>query len=397
MTLNGWFQILFYLGAILAVTAPLGRFMTRVFNRERTWLDPVLRPIERLIYRTTAVDETREMRWTEYAVAMLLFSVVSMTVLYVMQRVQQWLPLNPQGFPAVPPDLAFNTAASFTTNTNWQAYSGESTMSYLTQMAGLAYHNFVSAATGIALAIAFIRGIAQKEKDTIGNFWVDLVRCTLWVLLPFCIVGALFLVSQGVVQNLRPYDKVAVIDPQRVTAPDANGKPQMQVVTEQTIAQGPVASQEIIKEFGTNGGGFFNANSSHPFENPTPLSNFFEMFCIFAISSGLTYTLGQMTGSPKHGWAVWGAMAFLFFAGVSTAYWAEARGNPILTTVGADQTVSAGSSRWQHGRQGVPVRHRQFGAVRNDYDRRELRGDQQLARLVHSAGRHGAAGQHDAR
>ena len=199
----------------------------------------------------------------------------------------------------MPPDLAFNTAASFTTNTNWQAYSGETTMSYLTQMAGLAYHNFASAATGIALAIAFIRGIAQKEKDTIGNFWVDLVRCSLWVLLPFCLVGALVLVSQGVVQNLRPYDKVAVIDPQTVTAPDAAGKPQTTVVNEQVIAQGPVASQEIIKEFGTNGGGFFNANSAHPFENPTPLTNFFEMFCIFAISAGLTYTLGQMTGSRE--------------------------------------------------------------------------------------------------
>ena len=343
MTVNGWFQILLFLAAILAVTMPLGRFMTRVFNRERTWLDPVLRPLERLIYRSTGVDESREMRWTEYAVAMLLFSVVSMLVLYLMQRVQQWLPWNPQAFAAVAPDLAFNTAASFTTNTNWQAYSGESTMSYLTQMAGLAYHNFASAATGIALAIAFIRGIAQKEKDTIGNFWVDLVRCSLWVLLPFCIVGALALVSQGVVQNLRPYDKVAVIDPQTVTAPDAGGKPQTTVVREQVIAQGPVASQEIIKEFGTNGGGFFNANSAHPFENPTPLTNFFEMFCIFAISAGLTYTLGQMTGSPKHGWAVWGAMAFLFLAGVTTAYWAEARGNPLLTTAGADQTVTAAS------------------------------------------------------
>ena len=375
---------------------PLGRFMTRVFNRERTWLDPVLRPIERLIYRATGVDETREMRWTEYAAAMLLFSVVSMLVLYLIQRVQQWLPWNPQGFAAVPPDLAFNTAASFTTNTNWQAYSGESTMSYLTQMAGLAYHNFVSAATGIALAIAFIRGIAQKEKDTIGNFWVDLVRCSLWVLLPFCIVGALLLVSQGVVQNLRPYDKVAVIDPQTVTAPDAAGKPQTTVVKEQVIAQGPVASQEIIKEFGTNGGGFFNANSAHPFENPTPLSNFFEMFCIFAISAGLTYTLGQMTGSPKHGWAVWGAMAFLFLAGVTTAYWAEARGNPLLTTAGADQAVSDDVVRRQHGRQGVPVRHRQLGALRHGDDRRELRRDQQLARLVHAARRPGAAHQHHA-
>ena len=324
MTLNGWFQILLFLAAVLAVTAPLGRFMTRVFNRERTWLDPVCRPIERLIYRATGVNETHEMRWTEYAVAMLLFSTVSMLVLYVMQRVQQRLPWNPQGFAAVAPDLAFNTAASFTTNTNWQAYSGESTMSYLTQMAGLAYHNFVSAATGIALAIAFIRGIAQKEKDSLGNFWVDLVRCTLWLLLPFCLVGSLVLVSQGVVQNLRPYDKVTPIDSK-----------------EQTIAQGPVASQEIIKELGTNGGGFFNANSAHPFENPTPLTNFIEMVCIFAISAGLTYTLGDMTGSRKHGWAVWGAMAFLFLAGVTTAYWAESRGNPLLTAAGADQSVTA--------------------------------------------------------
>ena len=323
MTLNGWFQILLFLAAVLAVTAPLGRFMTRVFNRERTWLDPVCRPIERLIYRATGVNETHEMRWAEYAVAMLLFSAVSMLVLYVMQRVQQWLPWNPQGFAAVAPDLAFNTAASFTTNTNWQAYSGESTMSYLTQMAGLAYHNFVSAATGIALAVAFIRGIAQKEKDTLGNFWVDMVRCTLWLLLPFCLVGALVLVSQGVVQNLRPYDKATPIDSK-----------------EQIIAQGPVASQEIIKELGTNGGGFFNANSAHPFENPTPFTNFFEMVCIFAISAGLTYTLGDMTGSRKHGWAVWGAMAFLFLAGVTTAYWAEARGNPLLTSAGADQSVT---------------------------------------------------------
>ncbi|HET6959425.1 MAG TPA: potassium-transporting ATPase subunit KdpA, partial [Vicinamibacterales bacterium] len=341
MTLNGWFQILLYLAAILAVTAPLGRFMTRVFNREKTWLDPVLRPVERLIYKATGVDETKDMRWTEYAASMLLFSVVSMLVLYLIQRVQQWLPWNPQGFAAVDPDLAFNTAASFTANTNWQAYSGESTMSYLTQMAGLAYHNFMSAATGIALAIAFIRGIAQKEKDTIGNFWVDLVRCTLWVLLPFCLVGALVLVSQGVVQNMRPYDKVAVIDPQTVTAPDPGGKPQTTMVTEQVLAQGPVASQEIIKEFGTNGGGFFNANSAHPFENPTPLTNFIEMFAIFALSAGLTYTLGQMTGSRNHGWAVWAAMAFLFLAGVTTAYWAEAHGNPLLTRAGADQSVTA--------------------------------------------------------
>jgi potassium-transporting ATPase potassium-binding subunit len=343
MTANSWLQILVFLLAVFLVTPVLGSFMARVFARQKTWLDPVLRPIERLIYKLTGVDETREMRWTEYAVAILMFSVVSLLVLYVMQRVQPWLPFNPQGFGPVAPDLAFNTAVSFTTNTNWQAYSGESTMSYFTQMAGLAYHNFVSAAVGISVAIAFIRGIAQKEKDTIGNFWVDMVRASLWVLLPISIVGALFLVSQGVVQNLKPYDKVAVVDPQTVTTTGADGKPQTTVVTEQTIAQGPTASQEIIKQFGTNGGGFFNANSAHPFENPTPLSNFLAMFGIFAISAGLTYTLGSMTGSRRHGWAVWAAMASLFVAGVTVAYWAEARGNPMLAAVGADQTVSAAS------------------------------------------------------
>jgi K+-transporting ATPase ATPase A chain len=326
MSTNGWLQIGLYLLVILAVTPPLGRFMTRVFNRDRTFLDPLLRPLERAIYRLARVDERHEMRWTEYALAMLLFSGVSMLLLYAIERLQGVLLWNPQAFGGVPPELAFNTAASFTTNTNWQAYSGESTMSYLTQMAGLAYHNFVSAAAGIALAIAFIRGIAQKEKDAIGNFWVDLVRASLWVLLPFCIAGALMLVSQGVVQNLRPYDKVTPLD--------------AAAAKEQVIAQGPVASQEIIKEWGTNGGGFFNANSAHPFENPTPLSNFIEMVAIFAISAGLTYTLGDMTGSRAHGWAVWAAMAFLFLAGVTTTYWAEARGNPIVAAAGADQTSS---------------------------------------------------------
>jgi potassium-transporting ATPase potassium-binding subunit len=343
MTLNGWLQILFFLLALFLVTPLIGGYMARVFARQRTWLDPVVRPIERLIYRLTGVDETREMRWTEYSVALLLFSVVSMLALYAMQRLQQVLPFNPQGFGAVAPALAFNTAASFTTNTNWQAYSGESTMSYFTQMAGLAYHNFVSAAVGISVAIAFIRGIAQREKDTIGNFWVDMVRASLWVLLPISIVGALFLVSQGVVQNFKPYDKVAVLDPQTVTTTGADGKASETTITEQTIAQGPAASQEIIKQFGTNGGGFFNANSSHPFENPTPLTNFLSMFGIFIISSGLTYTLGKMTGSPKHGWAVWAAMAFLFLSGVTVAYWAEARGNPMLTRAGADQTATATS------------------------------------------------------
>jgi potassium-transporting ATPase potassium-binding subunit len=343
MTLNGWLQIAFFLLAVLLVTPIVGGYMARVFTRQRTWLDPVLRPLERLTYRLTGVDERRGMRWTEYAAALLLFSVVSMLVLYAMQRLQHVLPFNPQGFGPVPPALAFNTAVSFTTNTNWQAYAGETTMSYFTQMAGLAYHNFMSAAVGIAVAIAFIRGIAQKEEEAIGNFWVDLVRASLWVLLPIAIIGSLFFVSQGVVQNLKPYDKAAVIDPQTVTTAGPDGKPVSTVVREQTIAQGPVASQEIIKQFGTNGGGFFNANSAHPFENPTPLSNFLQVFGIFVISSGLTYTLGSLTGSRRHGWAVWAAMAFLFLAGVSAAYWAEARGNPLLTRAGASQAASEAS------------------------------------------------------
>jgi potassium-transporting ATPase potassium-binding subunit len=338
MTQNGWFQIGLYLFVIFLVTKPIGLFMTRVFNREKTFLDPVFRPVERLVYRLTGIDEKREMRWTEYAFAMLLFSGVSMTVLYLIERTQKWLPFNPQKFPNVEPGLAFGTAASFTTNTNWQVYSGESTMSYLTQMAGLAYHNFVSAAVGIVLAIVVIRGIARKETDKLGNFWVDTTRCLLWVLLPVCLVGSLFLVSEGVVQNLKPYTTVDLIQPYTAQVTGADGKTTTQTVTQQVIAQGPVASQEMIKEFGTNGGGFFNANSAHPFENPTPLSNFFEMILIFAIPSGLTYTLGRMTGSQRHGWAVWAAMAFLFFAGVTATYWAEARGNPLLA--GTDQRAS---------------------------------------------------------
>jgi K+-transporting ATPase ATPase A chain len=347
MTANGWLQIGLFLLLVFLVTKPIGIFMTKVFNREKTFMDPVLRPMERLLYRVTGVDENHEMRWTEYAISMLLFSLVSMVVLYGLERLQGYLPFNPQKFGAVNPSaLAFNTAASFTTNTNWQNYGGESTMSYLTQMAGLAYHNFMSAAVGIVLAIAFIRGIARRQMQTIGNFWVDLVRCNLWVLLPACILGALVLVSQGVVQNLKPYDTAKLVEPMQVPkvvdgkpVVDAQGKPVMDTVTDQTIAQGPVASQEIIKQLGTNGGGFFNANSSHPFENPTPLSNLIEVVVIFAIGSGLTYTLGRMTSSPRHGWAVWAAMVVLFLAGVTVAYWAEARGNPLLA--GTDQRSTA--------------------------------------------------------
>ncbi len=339
MTANGWFQIGLYLLVIFAITRPLGAFITRVFNRERTFLDPVLRPLEKLLYRWTGVDEAHEMRWTEYTLAMLLFSGVSMLLLYVIERGQRWLPWNPQKLAAVPPDLAFNTAASFTTNTNWQAYTPETTMSYFTQMAGLAYHNFISAAAGIAMAIALIRGIARREKDTIGNFWVDLTRTILWVLLPVCLAVALVFVSQGVIQNLEPYATAQLLDPQTVQVTGADGKTTQQRLTEQVIPQGPAASQEAIKIFGTNGGGFFNANSAHPYENPTPLTNFLQLVLIFAIPSGLTYTLGRMTGSPRHGWAVWAAMAVLFAAGAASAYVAEAHGNPLLQ--GADQKVTA--------------------------------------------------------
>src|ERR1700719_2316548 len=339
MSANGCFQIGFFLLVILLITKPVGLFLAQVFNGEKTFLDRLLRPIERLIYRLTGIDEKHEMRWTEYAVSMLLFSGASMALLYLIERTQKFFPLNPQKFANLEPGLAFGTAASFTTNTNWQAYSGESTMSYFTQMAGLAYHNFASAAVGIAVAVAVIRGIARKETDKLGNFWVDTTRCLLWVLLPICLVGSLVFVSQGVIQNLKPYTTVDLVEPQTVQVTGTDGKTTTQTVTQQAIAQGPVASQEVIKEFGTNGGGFFGANSAHPFENPTPFSNFFQLVLIFAIPSGLTYTLGRMTGSQRHGWAVWAAMTFLFFVGVATAYWAEAKGNPLLA--GTDQHAGA--------------------------------------------------------
>jgi len=342
MTANGWFQILVYFLVILALTKPMGVFMANVFSGKRTFLDPVLRPIERLMYRVTRVDEKHEMPWTEYAAAMLLFSCVSMLLLYLIQRVQHSLPWNPQGFANVGQQLAFNTAASFTTNTNWQNYSGEAVMSYFTQMAGLAYHNFMSAATGIALAIALIRGVARREANAIGNFWVDLTRACLWVLLPVSLVVSLFFVSQGMIQNLKPYVMAELRDPQTVQVTGADGKTTMQRVAEQSIAMGPVASQEAIKMYGTNGGGFFGANSAHPYENPTPLTNFLQMILIFAIPAGLTYTLGRMTGSQRHGWAVWGAMATLFLAGVLCAYAAESHGNPLLH--GINQTATATQS-----------------------------------------------------
>jgi potassium-transporting ATPase potassium-binding subunit len=323
MTANGVFQIALYFGLVVLLVKPLGLYMAHVFNGQRTFLDPVLRPVERVIYWLGGVDPRQEQHWTTYTAAMLLFNLAGLVLLYALQRLQHVLPFNPQGFDPVGPDLAFNTAVSFTSNTNWQAYSGESTMSYLVQMAGLTVQNFASAATGIALAIALIRAFARHSVQTLGNFWVDLVRSTLWVLLPISLVLALVLVWQGVPQNLQPY----------VTATTVEG-------ASQTIAQGPVASQEAIKELGTNGGGFFNANSAHPYENPTPLTNLLEMLAIFAIGAALTYTFGRMVGDQRQGWAIFGVMAVLFLLGTGVAYWAEAGGNPALDRLGVSVTAT---------------------------------------------------------
>jgi K+-transporting ATPase ATPase A chain len=355
MSLNGWLQIALFIALILLLAKPMGSYMTRVFERRRTWLDPVLVPCENLLYRSTGVDPTEEMRWTQYAFAMLLFSGATMLLTYLVERLQQLLPLNPQHLPGVAPDLAVSTAISFTTNTNWQAYTPETTMSYLTQMLGLATHNFWSAAVGLALAIAFIRGIARREMKTLGNFWVDLTRGTLWILVPISVVFALVLVSQGVVQNLKPYDTVKVLEPQNVTTTGTDGKSTTSVVNTQTIAQGPVASQEAIKMLGTNGGGFFNTNSAHPFENPTPLTNFLQLLSIFLIPAGLTATLGQMVGSRKHGWAVLACMTILWFVGVLTCYWAEAKPNPLMHNVDqqASLTQSGGNMEGKEVRFGI--------------------------------------------
>lgn len=340
MTLNGWLQISLFFLIIFALAKPVGTYLTLVFERRRTWLDVVLVPVERLLYKATGINPDEEMRWTEYLASMLIFSFVTLLLTYAVERLQGHLPFNPQHLAGVAPNLAWSTAISFTTNTNWQAYTPETTMSYLTQMLGLATHNFWSAAVGLALAIAFIRGIARKEMKTLGNFWADLTRGTFWVLLPMAAVFALALVSQGVVQNFRPYDTAKLVEAQNVTTTGTDGKSSTTAVTTQTIAQGPVASQEAIKMLGTNGGGFFNANSAHPFENPTPFSNFLQMLSIFLIPAGLTVTLGQMTRSPKHGWAVFAAMSVLWFAGVFTCYWAEAQPSPLLHSVSQQHVVA---------------------------------------------------------
>jgi potassium-transporting ATPase potassium-binding subunit len=322
MSANGWLQFVVYSLVLLMTVKPVGIYLVRVLEGQKTWLDPILRPIERLTYKLCGVNADREMNWREYAFAMLGFSAVTMILTYIIERAQTVLPWNPQHLANVGPDLAWNTAASFTTNTNWQFYTGESTMSYLTQMAGLAPHNFFSAAVGIVVAIALVRAIKRTQSNTIGNFWIDTTRTLLYVLLPGSIIYALLLVALGVPQNLHAYTVAHTIDGQI-----------------QTIAQGPVASQEAIKMLGTNGGGFFNANSAHPFENPTPLTNFLQILSIFIIPAGLTYTLGRMTGSPGHGWAVFAAMYVLFAAGFGTLYWAEAHPHPLIH--GAAQSATA--------------------------------------------------------
>ena len=398
-----WLQLAVYVGVLALITKPMGLYLVRVLDANgKTWLDPVLKPLERLTYWAMGVKPDKEQGWQQYTFAMLLFSLASCLFTYAILRFQNLLPLNPQGFGPVSPDLAFNTAVSFTTNTNWQSYGGESTMSYLSQMVALVIHNFASAATGIALAAALVRGIARHTAQTIGNFWVDLVRVTYYLLLPICLVFAVFLVSQGMIQNFKPFTKarltesytiqVAKTDDKgqpvttkvtvMVQAPrlDANGRPIMtngvavmvdvpkldekgqpvmtntpvmvdQKVEEQAIAQGPVASQVAIKMLGTNGGGFFNANASHPFENPTPLSNFIQMLSIFAIGSGLPYYLGRMTKNQAHGWSVWSAMMLLFLGGVLLCWWAESRGNPIHQQLGV--AVADGNMEGKEVRFGI--------------------------------------------
>ena len=357
MNASGWIQLALYVGLLLLITKPLGIYLFQVLDGRNTFLEPVLGPLERLTYKVLGVNPKREHGWKGYTVAMLLFSLVTMLFTYGVLRLQHRLPLNPQGFGVasasnptgagvISPDLAFNTSASFTTNTNWQSYAGESTMSYFSQMVGLASHNFWSAAVGLAIAAALVRGIARRESGTIGNFWVDLVRIHYYLLLPICIFYAVFLISQGIPQNFKPYDTATLTEKQTIQVPktddqnnpvkDAAGNPVLvdQAVESQSIVEGPIASQIAIKMLGTNGGGYVNANASHPFENPTPLSNFIQMLSIFAIPSALTYYLGRMVKNQRHGWAVWGAMAALFLVGVIFCWKAEADGNPIMHALG---------------------------------------------------------------
>src|ERR1700720_4108866 len=349
MNISGWFQLALYLVLRILITKPLGIYLFQVLEANgKTFLDPVIKPLERITYRIFGVDPAKEQGWILYTIAMLIFEVVTVLMTYLVLRFQNFLPLNPQGLAGVTDHLAFNTAWSFATNTNWQSYGGESTMSYLSQMLALASHNFFSAAIFIAIAAAVVRGIAQSSTKTIGNFWVDLVRINYYLLIPISVVYAIFLVAQGVPQNFKPYDTAKVVEAQTVQVPkkddagnpvkDEKGNPVMvdQKVDSQSIVEGPIASQMAIKMLGTNGGGYTNANAAHPFENPTPLSNFIQMLSIFAIPSALTYYLGRITKRQGHGWAVWAAMAVMFLAGVLILWSAEAHGNPMVNALGVD-------------------------------------------------------------
>jgi K+-transporting ATPase ATPase A chain len=353
MTANGFFQVALYVVVLTALTKPLGSYMARVYDGAPVLLGRVLGPVERLCYRMAGVDPAGGMTWRTYAIAMLIFNLIGLLAVYLLQRLQGILPLNPQDLPAVSADSSFNTAASFATNTNWQGYGGESTMSYLTQMVGLTVQNFVSAAAGMATLVAFVRGFRQRQVEDLGNFWVDLVRGTLYILLPLALVLAVVLVSQGVIQNFSGYRSVPLLQPTTATTPvkdadgnavlDDSGQPKTETspVTEQTLPMGPAASQIAIKQLGTNGGGFFNVNSAHPYENPTPLANFLELLSILVISGALCYTFGQMVGDTRQGWAVLAAMVVIFVAMLALCEWAEYRGNPLLTPLGVDQTASA--------------------------------------------------------
>ena len=364
MDMYGWLQLAAFVGLLLLLTKPMGLYLLRVLDGEgRTFLDPVLKPVELLFYRVFRVDRKQEQDWKQYTISLLMFSLIGLLFTYIILRIQHLLPLNPQGLGPLSPDLAFNTAASFTTNTNWQSYGGESTMSYFSQMVGLAFHNFVSAAMGIAVAAALVRGIARHTAKTIGNFWVDMVRTNLYLLLPICLFYAVFLVSQGMIQNFKTYDTTKVVEPYTIQVvkkdaagqemKDAQGKAVMEdkKIDTQTIPQGPMASQVAIKMLGTNGGGFTNANAAHPYENPTPLSNLFQMLSIFLIPAGLTYYLGRTVKNRRHGWAIWGAMAVLFLAGVLICWSAESSGNPHLTALGIER--AGGNMEGKEARFGI--------------------------------------------
>ncbi|MGV8059283.1 MAG: potassium-transporting ATPase subunit KdpA [Smithellaceae bacterium] len=364
MDMYGWLQLAAFVSLLLLLTKPMGLYLFRVLDGEgRTFLDPVLKPVELLFYRIFRVDRKQEQDWKQYTVSLLMFSLVGLLFTYIILRIQHLLPLNPQGFGPLSPDLAFNTAASFTTNTNWQSYGGESTMSYFSQMVGLTFHNFISAAVGIAVAAALVRGIVRHTAKTIGNFWVDMLRTNLYLLLPICLIYAVFLVSQGMIQNFKTYDTVKVVEPYTIQVvkkdtagqemKDAQGKAVMEdkKIDTQTIPQGPMASQVAIKMLGTNGGGFTNANAAHPYENPTPLTNFIQMLSIFLIPSGLTYYLGRAVKNRRHGWAIWGAMTVLFLIGVLICWQAESSGNPHLTALGIER--SGGNMEGKEARFGI--------------------------------------------